>query len=296
MRAGLIGAGKVGFSLGKYLTEQGVSVSGYYSRSEASAAEAAAFTGTRYYENLAEITKDSDTLFVTVPDGAISDVWDDMRDLPMEDKNICHCSGSIPSTVFFDAEEKGAFRYSVHPLYAISDKYQSFRQLGKAHFSLEGSPQRLSEMKTFLERLGNKVTVIDPSSKTLYHAAAVMVSNQMAALADMGAELLTLCGFNRQDAEEALAPLIEGNAAAVASRGPVAALTGPVERGDSLTVAKHLEVLRHLTDRSAMDAEQAQKAGDIYQVYRILSTRLADIAARKHPERNYEELEKELKR
>ena len=101
MRAGFIGAGKVGFSLGKYLAEGGISLSGYYSRSPASAKDAAAFTGSRYYETLADIVNDSDTLFITVPDGCISEIWDDMRSLPIEDKNICHCSGSIPSTVFF---------------------------------------------------------------------------------------------------------------------------------------------------------------------------------------------------
>ena len=116
MRAGFIGAGKVGFSLGRYLAEGGVTVTGYYSRNSRSAREAAEFTGTDHYEDLGAITADSDTLFITVPDGAIAGVWDRLRDMPIKDKNICHCSGSISSTVFFDAEDKGACAYSVHPL------------------------------------------------------------------------------------------------------------------------------------------------------------------------------------
>ena len=103
MRAGFIGAGKVGFTLGKYLAMHGIEISGYYSRTPASAKEAAEFTQSRYYTSIEEITKDSDTLFLTVPDGAIGEIWDDMRNLPIKNKNICHCSGSIPSTVFFDA-------------------------------------------------------------------------------------------------------------------------------------------------------------------------------------------------
>jgi predicted short-subunit dehydrogenase-like oxidoreductase (DUF2520 family) len=122
MRAGFIGAGKVGFTLGKYLAMHGIEISGYYSRTPASAKEAAEFTQSRYYTSIEEITKDSDTLFLTVPDGAIGEIWDDMRNLPIKNKNICHCSGSIPSTVFFDAENRGAYRYSIHPLYAISSK------------------------------------------------------------------------------------------------------------------------------------------------------------------------------
>ena len=92
MKAGFIGAGKVGFTLGKYLAEGGITVTGYYSRTARSAREAAAFTGTRYYDKLADIVKDSDTLFVTVPDGAIGEVWKGICNLPIKNKNICHCN------------------------------------------------------------------------------------------------------------------------------------------------------------------------------------------------------------
>lgn len=280
MKAGFIGAGKVGFTLGRYLAEKGVCVTGYYSRNSASAQEAANFTKTRYYEDLVSITEDSDTLFITVPDGAIGDVWDDMRNLPIEKKNICHCSGSISSTAFFDAPERGAYRYSVHPLYAISNKYQSYRGIAEAYFAIEGSEAHLGEMKALFAGLGNPVTVIETTSKPLYHAAAVMVSNQIAALIDVGAELLTDCGFARKDAEAALSPLILGNVQAVCQAGPEKALTGPVERCDAATVAGHLDVL-------PMPAAE---------IYRLLSQRLVEIAKRKHPCRDFDELERKLEK
>ena len=151
MRAGFIGAGKVGFTLGKYLAMHGIEISGYYSRTPASAKEAAEFTQSRYYTSIEEITKDSDTLFLTVPDGTISEIWDDMRNLPIKNKNICHCSGSISSTVFFDAEDKGACAYSVHPLYAVSDRYHSYKKLRNAVFSVEGSEKNL-DVERFLKK------------------------------------------------------------------------------------------------------------------------------------------------
>ena len=46
MNIGFIGAGKVGVSLGKYLTERGMTVTGYYSKSRSSASMAAEFTDT----------------------------------------------------------------------------------------------------------------------------------------------------------------------------------------------------------------------------------------------------------
>lgn len=289
MRAGFIGAGKVGFTLGKYLAMHGIEVSGYYSRTPASAREAAEFTQSRYYTSIEEITKDSDTLFLTVPDGAISEIWDDMRNLPIREKNICHCSGSIPSTVFFDAEKRGAYRYSVHPLYAISSKYTSYRDLGKACFTIEGSNAHLTELKELFAAMGNTVVSITPESKALYHAAAVMVSNQIVALADMGTALLTRCGFSEETAAQALSPLLLGNAQAVAEKGAVAALTGPIERGDVETVSKHLQEIRKF-------AAESKVGQDILAAYTTLSRQLIRIAGQKHPDKLYEPLEKELEK
>lgn len=76
MKIGFIGAGKVGFSLGKYLqnncSQNDVEIVGYFSKSLKSAKSAADFTSTKLYINLKNILKDSDTLFLTVPDGSIS--------------------------------------------------------------------------------------------------------------------------------------------------------------------------------------------------------------------------------
>ena len=253
----------------------------------ASAKEAAEFTQSRYYTSIEEITKDSDTLFLTVPDGAIGEIWDDMRNLPIKNKNICHCSGSIPSTVFFDAENRGAYRYSIHPLYAISSKATSYLDLGKACFTIEGSDAHLAELKALFSEMGNTVVAISPDSKALYHAAAVMVSNQIVALADMGTALLVKCGFSEAAAAEALSPLLLGNAQSLAEKGAVNALTGPIERGDAQTVSKHLQEIRKFAAESTVGQ-------DILTAYTALSKQLIRIAQQKHPHKDYKHLEKEL--
>ena len=65
MRIGFVGAGKVGFTLGRYMSERNVCVSGYYSRCKESARQASLFTHTKYYETLEEIIASSDALFLT---------------------------------------------------------------------------------------------------------------------------------------------------------------------------------------------------------------------------------------
>ena len=46
MRIGIIGAGRVGVTMGKYLGDAGVEVTGFYSKTTQSAVQAAEFTDT----------------------------------------------------------------------------------------------------------------------------------------------------------------------------------------------------------------------------------------------------------
>ena len=74
IKFGFIGAGKVGFSLGKYLKENNINVIGYYSRKLHSSQEAAFFTDTKHFENLNELVNNSDVIFITTPDSQIEQV------------------------------------------------------------------------------------------------------------------------------------------------------------------------------------------------------------------------------
>lgn len=281
MKIGFIGAGKVGFSLGKYFVSNGIFVTGYYSMSPKSAKSAAEFTNSRMYNSLTDILKDSDTLFITVPDDAIGTVWEYMKNLDVKNKKICHCSGSISSAAFFDAENKGAYVYSIHPLCAVSDRYNSWHDLKNAVFTIEGSRQYLTQMQNLFTELGNTVAVIDTADKALYHVGAVMASNLVIALLAMGKDILKQCGFSEKTAQKAILPLFKVNTDNIVKYGLTNALTGPIERNDIKTVKRHLENL-------SKDFNQAQ-------IYRLLSLKLIQIAEQKYPQKNYTQIKEVLK-
>ena len=88
MKFGFIGAGKVGFSLGKYLKENNIDLSGYYSKNQHSSREAAIFTNTKQYNNLENLIKNSDAIFITTPDNQIESVWNEIIRLPIKEKLI----------------------------------------------------------------------------------------------------------------------------------------------------------------------------------------------------------------
>ena len=161
MKIGFIGAGKAGFSLGRFFAEGGIHVTGYYSRHEESAREAAEFTGTRMYGALEEILRESDALFLTVPDGAISSVYQKLRAFDLSEKQICHCSGAMTAREAFPGiGTSGAFGYSIHPLFPISSKQKTYQELSGAFFCLEGTGPHLLEWKERLESLGASVHLL----------------------------------------------------------------------------------------------------------------------------------------
>ncbi len=287
MNIGFIGAGKVGFSLGKYLKEHGLYITGYYSKSQDSAKSAADFTETKNYISIENLLKDSDTIFVTTPDNAIGEIWSYMKNLDIKNKNICHCSGSISSAAFFDAYKYCACVYSVHPLYAISSKFESYKELNNAYFTIEGSTEHINDIVEIFERSGNKVILTSSENKSLYHCGAVVVSNLVIGLYSMGVDILENCGFEREIATKALTNLFIGNANAIVEKGYIEALTGPIERCDISTIEKHIY--------SIQNSDNLKSKENLLKVYLLLSEKLMEIAGEKHPNRDYSNVAEVIK-
>ncbi|WP_294909290.1 Rossmann-like and DUF2520 domain-containing protein [uncultured Ruminococcus sp.] len=276
MNIGIIGAGKVGVSVGRYLKDNNIQISGFYDTDPDNAAFAAQFTNTDCFFDLEKLVKVSDTLFITTPDNVIGSMWDCIikNNMSVKNKILCHFSGALSSDVFTDSQSTGASVCSIHPMLAFSDKLTSYRIPANTFFAVEGDETAVSALKSLFETLGNAVCVIDKSKKSLYHTAASVLSNELVALLDMGYSLLEQCGFSRDDAVKATQNLVFGNVKSVLENGCVKALTGPVERNDLQTVKKHVNSLK----------------GEDRQIYILLAKRLVRLAKVKNEDRDYSEL------
>ena len=71
MKTGIIGAGRVGCSLGKYFRSKNADLVGYYDTNAAAAEEAAAFTQTAGFNQVQQLVRESDILFITTPDSLL---------------------------------------------------------------------------------------------------------------------------------------------------------------------------------------------------------------------------------
>lgn len=287
MQIGIIGAGKVGSSMGKYMKEHGLPVAGYFSRSAKSSEEAGTFTGTESFKDLKSIVTACDILCIATPDDVIGEVWAEIRRVSEEfpkacalkHKVLCHFSGSLSSVVFSNIESTGASGCSVHPMSAFSDKFTSYQQLNQVIFTMEGQEEACRVMEEILSVPGNRVLRIKSESKALYHCSASLVSNFMIGLYQMGLDMLEECGIEAESARELFRPLVENNVKAMLENGTTAALTGPIERSDVGTIEKHL---------AALDREDAE-------IYRHLGKKVLAVAERKNPGRDYIKIKELLK-
>lgn len=276
---GFIGAGRVGFTLGRYFFDKNLEISGFFSKTYEHACDAAEFTYSKPYKTIRELVADSQIIFITVPDTNIYDVYLQIKKYDIKDKILCHCSGALSTNIFEGIEETGAYAYSVHPVFAINDKKESYKKLSNAFFTVEGNEETMAVIKEIFEVIKNPFQVISAENKNKYHAALVMSSNLVIGLYHTSLKLLEECGFSYLDANEVLKPLFLNNAENLYKNGCINALTGPIDRNDIKTVNRHLS---SINNNLAID------------IYKLLSSEVLEIAKQKYPNRDYEELEKNI--
>lgn len=275
MSIGFIGAGRVGYTLGRYFFEKKLLLSGYYSSNYSSACDASEFTQSRAFNTIETLVSCSDIIFITTPDESIYNIYCTLKQYDLMGKIICHCSGALSTQIFDDIDEFGACAYSVHPAFAVSDKYNSYKEISKAFFTVEGSEEKIHVIQDLFQKLENPYKIINSNDKVKYHTALVMSSNLVIALYHMASDLLCECGFDAVSTADVLNPLFLNNAKSLTDKGCENALTGPVDRNDVSTIMKHL---------SAVDDE------NMLSVYKSLSKELIKIAEKKYIERDYNKL------
>jgi predicted short-subunit dehydrogenase-like oxidoreductase (DUF2520 family) len=248
LEIGFIGAGKVGKALGLYFIGHGLSLSGYYSRTESSADEAAKLTSSHAFKTLRTLVDSSDVIFITVPDQSIAEIDREAAAVLNEYAvmpEICwfHVSGAHSSDILAGIRKTGCEAGSMHPLQSFGDPAASAESLARTLFTLEGTEKAVSVIRSILDRTGGKYVRIEAENKPLYHAGASIVSNFLVTLIESGIRLFEASGMVRAQVFQAIEPLIDATLSNVREKGTIDALTGPIVRGDYDTVRVHLKAL-----------------------------------------------------
>ncbi len=251
-KLGIIGAGKVGASLGWTLKEKGYALSGIYNRTGTSAQRAARFLNTTSYNSPLEVALNSSLVIISTPDRAIEEVCQEVASQGgfYRGQIVFHTSGAHSSHILHRAAEKGASTMSLHPLQTFPSVEAGVQNIPASYFTMEGEETALEVGRKLVKDMGGLPLTIATEMKEVYHAAACVVCNYFVTLVDVGLDMMEASGISRSDALKAVMPLVEGTLSNIKKIGVPAALTGPIDRGDSLTVASHVQKMRQKMPRA----------------------------------------------
>lgn len=239
---GILHAGCLGASLAVALGKAGYRVHMVH-RSNLSAAAAVAdrIVDAGATSNAQVLVDGCDVVFVTCTDQRLSEVVEVLQF--RSDHVVLHCSGATPVSVLDEACAYTARTGGIHPLQLFPDAL-GYDRFGGVTFSVDAAD---SNVRTWLvevaEALGGRAIPITESERALYHASATMVSPLFTGLVGMAADLWPKLGRSREEALEALGPLLRSTAEQIEEMGIPGAITGPLSRGDVETTRQHLQEL-----------------------------------------------------
>jgi predicted short-subunit dehydrogenase-like oxidoreductase (DUF2520 family) len=253
----IVGAGRVGRTLGKRLHELGWRIGAVVTRSAATSRAAiraigagtplAALGGAGFAAEQSAFSQiwKAGVVLLTAPDDAFADIAKSLAKTGGKSwggKIVLHTSATLDRTVLAPLARLGAATGSLHPMQAFGGRI--IPSLRGVIFAIEGDAKARRAARAIAKSLGGVPIAIDSRDKPIYHAAAVMAAGSVYAIIETGMQMLMRIGFTRTRAMQMLLPLIRQILDNIERIGPRAAWTGPLSRGDYKIVARHAGALR----------------------------------------------------
>jgi len=281
----VIGAGQVGKVLGHILNHSGkFKVIGVWSKDSNNAKEASRFIGKNVliFKDKKQAAQAGDIVFITSPDSVIQQVAEEIfaGNAEFANKVIIHCSGSLPSSILKSAKKHHNVSIaSIHPLQTFpsggtvspssgrtcAHNLEAVKNFKGTYCVYEGEAKATKTLKALIKALGGTPVQIRPEHKTLYHIGCVFACNYLVTLINTSFRLLKSCGFNDKDILPAIRPLINTTLKNIKTLGIAYSLTGPIARGDVLTIKNHIAAIK-------------KRAPDYLRLYRELARHTVKIA------------------
>ena len=280
---GLVSAGRVGTAVGAALERRGHVVSAVVARSRRSRDLAADRLPEARVTDPVSVAKSGELLILAVPDSALPGVVAELAaaEAFRPGHIVVHVAGAVGAEVLRPAADAGAVVVAAHPAMTFTGGAADVDRMEGCSWALT-SPDEIGLVvgqMLVMETGGLPVTVAE-SHRALYHAALAHGANHLVTLVNDAAEALAASfsvmpggrvegdpdGMLGPDAQalarRTLEPLLRAALDNVLASGD-SALTGPVMRGDAVTVSRHLDALEDVD-------------GGIASGYRALALRTAD--------------------
>jgi predicted short-subunit dehydrogenase-like oxidoreductase (DUF2520 family) len=285
LRFAVIGAGRLGASLAIALRTQGASLVGFTAHNAADRAQAQEWLGDPAVTDITELVSLRPELYlVTVPDHAVPEVaanlaaalaqaepapTGDGAHPPVAQPAVAHTSGATSVAALDPCRQTGAATLVFHPLQTFSEPMSGSTRFFGAAIAITPSdcdPSSPAYIAGFglARMLGARPFLLPDDKRSLYHAAATIACNYLVGLEHFAEQLFVKAGLPQNEALALFLPLVRATLDNLAAQGTVKALTGPLSRGDTQTIANHLDAL-------------AADAPHLLPVYRALGLATLDL-------------------
>ncbi|MEZ7898403.1 MAG: DUF2520 domain-containing protein [Flaviflexus sp.] len=242
---GIISAGKVGAVLGAALQRAGHTVVAAHARSEESIERAEVLLPGVPLRDVEEIVRTSELVLLAVPDTELPGIVSGLAKLNawQTGQLLVHTAGSVGTDVLAPAMAQGALGLAIHPAMTFTGTSLDLDRIQDCPFAVSGPATILPVAHALVTEMGGIPVEVDNDKRGLYHAALSHGGNHLVTLVTQAMRLLEEAGIS--DPGAFLGPLAYGSLDG-ALRSGEALLTGPIVRGDGITVEKHLlELVGH---------------------------------------------------
>jgi predicted short-subunit dehydrogenase-like oxidoreductase (DUF2520 family) len=254
---GIIGPGKTGLSLAEAFLKTG-NLAWVLCRSEKKRQEALKRGITNVCLEL-PVGEIPDVIFITVQDRKIEETATELFTIHrrflyfkkelFKNTVFIHCSGALRRNVLKELENISAGIAAAHPFQTFPRASDGF--LKGIAWGIEAEEihhEMLAEIITVLK--GKPIVLTEETllKKELYHISAVAASNFLAAAIASARDFAKAAGIDEKDFLPAIIQTAVNNSLESISLKNGFPLTGPIARGDTATVERHVSALKNNPD------------------------------------------------
>ena len=282
----IIGAGKISYSLAPAMIDAGYKIKSIISSKKKKAEELAFKLNIKEFsDNLESLNIKKGIFILAVSDNQIRITAERLSALKIDFPKslIIHLSGSHDISLLKSVGLKKAHTASFHIMQSFPSRRR--RNIKNSFSSIETLSREASE---FLFNLSKDLKLnpfqLDSRNKVIYHLAAIFASNFLNAVLFQSQQLFDILGYKEYSFNDIFSPLYSSTIKNIKQTNPSKALSGPIERGDLVTIKKHIREIKRMSC----------KKPDILSTYLLLSLSLLDASAVKSGKLNSHAEIKEL--
>ncbi len=241
-----IGAGKIAYSLISALKANNYNVVSVISKHNNSARKLALKFKIKFYsDKIEDIPQNVKIIFLSVPDSQIEITAKKIAELNIntKDKLFIHLSGSLNVDSLKSLSKRNAKTASFHIMQTFPNK--EIAKIKDSYTAVEcNDVQSFNYLMRLAENLKLKPIKLNSEAKVYYHLAGVFAANFLTGNLFNSDKIFRNTESKKVNVLEVMKPIIDSTLNNINKNGFTNSLSGPIERGDYLTVKNHIKAIK----------------------------------------------------